>query len=199
MKLPVFNFQLPIVLLVCALSISCSLEEKLNKSGTRVEAGEAVPLFGINDLTNSHPFDSRTAFPGDRAVMIYLLMTSCPDCRAQTPAVVELWRDCVKPSYDDGSPVLFNLLCIARGDDNNTLARAEEYWREMADELGVARADMPPLYYDSKRNIYNMFAYSGVPRFYAISPAGFITWEALTEDQPLTCAALTDKLHEAYR
>lgn len=179
--------------------IGCSPEEEQHVTGTRVVAGEQVPTFGLNDVTGCYPFDTRTAFPGDRAVMIYLLMSSCPDCRAQGPAVVELWRDYVAPSFQMGAREHYQLICIARGDDKNTPAKAEEYWQELAAQMGVAREDMPPLYYDDKRQVYNKFANSGVPRFYAVSPAGIITWEALTEQEPLTAAALAGKLHEAYR
>lgn len=189
-----------LLITLVVLLAACSPTEEEQPLGTLVEAGEATPSFFLTDVTDTgkYTFNTEDAFPGTRAVLLYFFSATCPDCHAQTPAVVELWREVVFPSFEDDAPEGYQLICVARGGGSNSLPQAADYWQQVTGDLSLAREQMPPLYYDTLRRIYNQFAASGVPRFYVLSPAGQVTWEALTDQAPLSADQLAEKLREAH-
>ncbi len=193
-----------LILLLIVLTTGCMPEEQEQQQGTRLKVDDVVGNFQVTDIiTGKYSFNTETWFGqgSNEAVLFYFFMSGCPDCEVQNPAVINLWNDYVLPSLENTDPDAqrYYLVCIARGDASHSQAQARNYWQELADQQGLALTDLPPLYYDANRAIFNNFAYSGVPRFYAVAPDGIIRWEASTEGTPLSASQLFASLQAAHR
>ena len=91
------------------------------------------------------------AFLAVCVAVIAFFTTSCPDCRRELPKLDALYR-----SYGSDS-VAF--VCISREEGR---AGIEAYWRENGLTL--------PYSAQEDREVYELFAGSGVPRVYVSSP-----------------------------
>lgn len=159
-----------LLVLFVLFAVGCKPEcDVCEKSGdSLVKNGATAPEFVITSTDGVVTFSTEQARSQGRRVLIYFLWSECSDCHAATPNVVELAQSIGGLNID--------LVCIARGGGDATQLKAETYWQKVAQS--VAPQTMPPLYYDSERNVYSKYARSGVPRFYIIVPTGAVVWQS---------------------
>lgn len=117
-----------------------------------VKAGDMVPEFEVT-LSDGTQFKSRE--PDGRITYLILFNTDCPDCRRELPLL--------QKEYEDSEPETTRYVCISREEGREAVAA---YWNE--NNLTM------PWYADDTRYIFSMFASSGIPRVYTISPSGII-------------------------
>lgn len=111
-------------------------------SQSNVQVGDTCPAFSVKDLTG----EAHTFPVSGRPSVLLLFDTSCPDCVQQFPAVHELYK-----LY--GASVEF--LAVARDQDVGQVKQFIE-----------AHQYAMPVAADGTRNVYELFAKSGVPRIY---------------------------------
>lgn len=117
---------------------------------TRVRVGDTVPAFSVT-LDDGTVFTSPNSLLGHETVLAFFT-TTCPDCQAALP----LWQK----EYEAGR----RIVCISRAE---TAADVAACWAALG--LDMPYAAVPD------RSVYNLFARSGVPRSYTVSPTGIIT------------------------
>lgn len=148
---------------------------------TKVENGQKVPGFELTSTNGSMVYNSLQA---NKLTLIYFLWSECSDCKKVTPEVMTVWKEIMNnPDVE--------LVCIARGDTNATIEKAEAYWAQVG--LTIAPTAMPPLYYDENRLVFNMFADSGVPRFYLVGTDGTVVWQ--TFETIITAKQLLEQIN----
>lgn len=138
------------------LAASCISEHDtpdLQPQGTRIKVGDSLPSFSV--LMADGTCVTRDSLCGKRAVLVFF-HTQCSDCRVQLPRIDSLYRTCA--SLSD-----FQLLCIARQEGHETI---ERFWQQ--NHLCMPFSPQPT------RDIYNLFAYTQVPRIYIASPDGVV-------------------------
>jgi len=152
-----------------------------NDPYTLVKIGDTVPEGSITDITGALTYNTMQR---DSAVVIYFLWSECSDCHAQTPIVLSL---------TDGTGHIpgVKLVCVARGDADATLGKAEAYWASAAASTGRT---MPPLYYDENRAFYSLFAAQTVPRFYFIDRGGTVRHLSAVVTDSATLARFTEDI-----
>lgn len=139
--------------------------------------GDRLPEFSV-ELSDGTVVTDKT-LRGEWALII-LFNTSCPDCRRELPDLEEEYRrlaanNLVAPigGAGRGDEARIRFICVARAED---AASIEAYW----EEAGLTMPWSPQL--DDR--IYRLFADSGIPRSYLITPEGLIS--ALNPALPLS-------------
>lgn len=125
-------------------------EPENGEEGTRVRVGDTVPAFTVS-LDDGSAFTSPNSLLGHETVLVFFT-TTCPDCLAALPR----WQQ----AYDGGQ----RIVCISRAEKAEDVAAC---WASLS--LTMPYAAVPD------RSVYNLFARSGVPRSYTVSPTGIIT------------------------
>lgn len=137
-----------IALLLLAVISACTSDPEPD---SRVKVGDSLPWFSV--VMN----DGRTVTPatllGHEAVIVFF-NTQCPDCRRELPLL--------QARYDAYSEVEY--VCISRGEGSQSIS---QYWADNGLTL--------PWSAQPDRKVYNLFATSGIPRTYTVSPAGLVT------------------------
>lgn len=126
------------------LFASCIRE---GRPGGEIAPGDRLPDFVVE--MNDGSLVSTASLEGSVSLVMFF-NTGCPDCREELPAVQRI--------YDEfGSCV--RIVCISREEGR---AGIEAYWRENGLTL--------PYSAQEDREVYELFAGSGVPRVYVSSP-----------------------------
>ena len=133
-------------ILTALLAVSACIRDRL-PDGSGLEPGDRLPDFSIvmNDGSVL-----RTEDLAGKISVIVLFHTGCPDCRAELPDIQRI--------YDEYSPEV-SVFCISREEE---AADVEAYWA--ANGLSV------PYSAQKDRNVYGLFASTGVPRTYVSDP-----------------------------
>ncbi|MEE0978900.1 MAG: redoxin domain-containing protein [Muribaculaceae bacterium] len=141
---------------------SCVMDEDEPEFSLR--PGDPLPTFSVtmNDGTVVTP----ESLAGAKAVIVFF-NTSCPDCRRELPEINRRWL----AAQAQGSATRF--ICVARDEG---AASISAFWEQEGLTLPwSAQADS---------RIYSLFASSGIPRVYVVSPQSVIT--AVYTDADLT-------------
>lgn len=121
--------------------------------GTRIEVGDTLPAFAVQ--TSDGVWVTRDSLLGKRSAVVFF-HTQCGDCRRELPCVDSLYRAC--SAEED-----FRLICIAREERNESIAR---FW----EQHGFSMPYSP----QNDRSVFQLFAYTNVPRIYISSPDGVV-------------------------
>ncbi len=139
------------VVMACLALAGCvGNEPDSADADTRVRVGDTVPAFTVS-LDDGSAFTSPNSLLGHETVLVFFT-TTCPDCLAALPR----WQQ----AYDGGQ----RIVCISRAEKAEDVAAC---WASLS--LTMPYAAVPD------RSVYNLFARSGVPRSYTVSPTGIIT------------------------
>lgn len=129
------------------LFVSCVSDDTPDDpaDGSLVKVGDAVPAFTVT-LDDGTTFTSPDDLLGHTTVLVFF-NTTCPDCQRELPLL--------QARHDAGE----RIVCISRAESAANIAA---YWTAHA--LTLPYAAVPD------RSIYNLFAQSGIPRTYTVSP-----------------------------
>ena len=129
---------------IVLLFVSCIRE---GRPGGDIVPGDRLPDFVVE--MNDGSLVSTASLEGSVSLIVFF-NTGCPDCREELPVIQRI--------YDDfGAEV--RTVCISREQGS---AGIEAYWRENGLTL--------PYSAQEDREVYELFAGSGVPRVYVSSP-----------------------------
>lgn len=136
-----------------------------------VHVGDSLPDFSVR------MDDGQTVTTGDlrgKVAFILFFTTSCPDCRKELPVVQQV--------YDRyGADARLRFVSVSREEEASSIAG---YWAEQGLSL--------PYSAQTDRAVYNLFAYSSIPRIYITDTASVV--RAVYTDSPL--ATLDDLVRD---
>ncbi len=131
--------------------------DPLGESTDVVRVGDKVPAFTVRSADG-------TVYEGGasrgRVRVLVFFNTSCGDCRAFLPVVEAFHRQ----RLQEAGVARTELLCIARAQDAVSVA---DYWASQGFHMPYAPQE--------DRKVYALFARSGIPRVYIVSPHGRIS------------------------
>jgi peroxiredoxin len=133
-----------------------SAEDRGNRPGTLVHAGEPVPDFELTTLDGA-PF--RTVDLRGQVIVLNFFATWCGPCRSELPHLQAVWNEFRK--HDN-----FQMLVVGRGESDDTL-RAFQQEHEFTF----------PMASDPDASAFDRFASQSIPRTYLISCHGTIAHE----------------------
>lgn len=128
-----------------------------------LKAGDTLPAFSVT--TDAGDIVSSESLQG-KAAAIEFFNTSCPDCRRSLPVLQELYS-----RFADNPDVC--VIAIAREESRQDI---ERYWKEHSFSV--------PFSPQSDRTVYNLFATTGIPRLFIVSPSGEIVMDFGPDDNP---------------
>ncbi len=140
------------LIILLTLLLAACINDDDDGPGWSIADGSQLPQFSVT--TSDGTVISTDTFR-DRGGVIVFFNTSCPDCRREFPILQQQY-------IEAGSDALY--ICIAREEDAESIAA---YWAENNLTL--------PYSPQSDRKIYNLFATTGIPRIYNVSPDLTIT------------------------
>ncbi len=159
------------LLAALALLAAC-IYDPADPPGGSIGVGDTLPEFSVT-LSDGTPLSSGRLKGGVSLIMFF--STGCPDCEAVLPSVQSLYGEF-------GDRVRFVL--ISREEGAESIA---SYW--------LAHSLTLPYSAQSDREVYRLFAGSGIPRIYISDPA--LTVRAAFSDSPLpTLPALREAITE---
>lgn len=147
-------------LLVCSLLPVACINDQEEEGGTERQVGDLLPSFSIrmNDGRQLTTADLQ----GKTSLLVFF-HTDCQDCQQELPVVQQV--------YDDyGSRV--EVICISRAEAEKDI---RTYWTAQHLTLPYSAQDT--------REVYHLFATSGIPRLYVVDKSLVI--RALFTDNPL--------------
>lgn len=144
---------------------SCVNDDEPENHG--VLPGDPVPQFSV--VTDAGETVSASSLRG-KVGAIEFFNTTCPDCRRSFPVL----QDLCERFADDPRVVV---LAIARDEARESI---EAYWK--ANSLSIPFSPQPD------RKVYELFASTGIPRIFIISPDGTVAAAFGPEDQPTSSA-----------
>lgn len=147
------------LLLVGLCLTSCIKDDEENNPESKIQPGDLLPSFNVTTIEGSTV--SSETLKGKVAFLVFF-DTTCGDCRKELPLVEELWKDLI------GNPALA-LWTISRAQTANVVS---DYWKESSFTM--------PVYMDSDRKAYSLFADMTIPRFYLADKSGTVRWIADT-------------------
>lgn len=136
---------------VLFLLVGCFHEDEEDREVVRV--GEDVPRFVVA-LSDGTTYDSSVR-DGKGATIVFFA-TWCTDCQRELPVLDSLYRA--------GRFAGQHVVCIGREEDEATVS---QFWQEHA--LALPYSAQPD------RAVFSLFATTGIPRIYTVSPSGVIT------------------------
>ncbi len=148
--------------LLCVASSCVNEKEDDDVQPDTVEVGDVLPDFSV--VMN----DGRTVERGSlrgRPSLILFFNTECGDCRREFPAVQGVYE-----SYGKDGRVAF--VAVSREED---AASVLDYW--------AANGLTLPFSAQTDRAVYNLFAYSSIPRIYVVDAS--LVVRAAFSDSPL--------------
>lgn len=149
-----------IIILFFVIGISSCINDDVGTASI-INAGSKLPHFKVT-LNDGSIFDSSQ--PGERPLVISFFNTTCEDCRKELPIIQEVYAELGKSA---------DFIAISR---EESVQAIEEYWK-------VEGLTMP-FSAQSDRQIYNMFALSGIPRIYITDNARTVLAVFGPEDAP---------------
>ena len=156
--------------------VGCIREEGEDDTVDEVQLQDSLPEFTVVDPVGGTLCSAD--LKGD-AVLLVFFSTGCPDCQQALPVIDTVWR------VLRDTP-LFRLVAIAREEQASSIS---DYWEKAGFTL--------PYYLDPERAVYSLFAASGIPRIYLVSPAGVVVWLAV-EELSLSADRLAGMIRELF-
>ncbi|MBR4919782.1 MAG: TlpA family protein disulfide reductase [Prevotella sp.] len=144
------------LILLGLLMMGCSSIEDDNEVTERVNAGDRVPSFTVDVVTDGIISTFSTAQLTGETVIVFF-NTTCPDCQRDLPKLNQYY---LKHKNDKG----FQMVAISRAEGEDTVAA---YWKDNGLQI--------PYSAQSDRRIYELFASSIIPRIYFVSAKGIVT------------------------
>ena len=166
--------RIPTLLIACILALgltACIYDRTSKPEGADIRVGDRLPGFSVT-LDDGSTADAGTL--EGKVSLIVLMTVTCPDCQAQLPVVDRLYT-----TFRDNSAV--KMLAISREQGEPLVGN---YWQAHGFSL--------PYSAQEDRQVYSLFAQSGVPRIYIADKTG--TVRKITTDNPL---ATYDELEAA--
>lgn len=146
----------PFLLRAACLAGLCLLAACINESdeadGNDLRPGDRVPAFRVTLQSGATVSDATLS---GRKSLILFFNTGCPDCRQELPVVQQLYER-------HGAEVGF--VCISREEE---AAPVRSFWTAQGLSLPVSA--------QPTREVYSLFARSGIPRIYIAGPDLLIT------------------------
>ncbi len=136
--------------------------------GEIIQVGDALPQFSV--LMNDDTTISTADLKGNVSCIVFF-STECEDCQQTLPILNTLYLE-LGIGSGEMSEQQVRFVCISREQKAETVAR---YWEENGLSL--------PYSAQEDRTVYNLFAYSIVPRIY-ISDSGCVV-RAKFDDNPV--------------
>ena len=139
--------KLWIALALLTLSTSCinTTMDEVEAETTKVKTGQTLPVFEVTISTGE--VISNETLLGKPSVILFFY-TPCGDCKVALPIVNEVYEGL---RNQDG----INWIAISRAEGE---ADVSAYWQE--NNLTLPYSAQPT------REVYDLFAYSGIPRLY---------------------------------
>ena len=122
----------------------------------RIGIGDRVPEFVLEDGSSGGEFRSPDDFLGNKTLLMFFT-TWCPYCQREMPFVDNAYRKLTEAGL---SVVVINR--------EEARWKVEEYWSD--------NGYVMPWWLDPDKGIFDLFAISGVPRFYLVDEQGIIVW-----------------------
>ena len=144
------------LILLGLLMMGCSSIEDDNEVTERVNAGDRVPSFTVDVVTDGIISTFSTAQLTGETVIVFF-NTTCPDCQRDLPKLNQYY---LKHKNDKG----FQMVAISRAEGEDAVAA---YWKDNGLQI--------PYSAQSDRRIYELFASSIIPRIYFVSAKGIVT------------------------
>lgn len=139
---------------VLALSCMHGCVIDRNESGEALKAGDRIPYFEV--VMNDGSTVSSDGLAGSVSCIVFF-NSSCPDCRKTLPNVQKL--------YDNYSRKGVSFAVISRAESYDDV---QSYWSENGFEMPFSAQDT--------RQVYSLFANSGIPRIYISDRDGIIRY-----------------------
>ena len=140
--------------------------------------GSLLPDFCVTTSEGNEVYSS--SIKGKQAVITFF-NTDCADCRHELPEIQKASDTCSSLEMD------VEFLCIAREEDEASISR---YWSSTG--LTLPYSPQPD------RRIYNLFANTGIPRIYIVSPDLRVTaaFTSVTAASIINALNTTDRFTE---
>jgi len=155
------NFFLSATCILAMVLTGC-INDNGEPDGANIQVGEKLPRFSV--VMNDGGTVSNLSLDG-KVSLIMLMTVTCPDCKAQLPIVESIYEN-----YRNNDNVA--ILAISRQQGENIVG---PYWRD--NNLNL------PYSAQNSRDVYSLFAQSGVPRIYISDRSG--TVRKITTDSPI--------------
>lgn len=151
-----------LLLLLTALSICGCISESLDSPnyGSKLHVEDSLPQFTV--ITTAQDTITSRKCAGRTTVLLFF-HTECNDCRKELPVVEQVYRE-------NRNDSLWQLVCIGREENADQVIR---YWQTQGFTMPVSP--------QQDRQVYERFAYSGVPMLYVINAQGVI--QAIFDDR----------------
>lgn len=137
--------------------IGCTTQACISEGesdGPVVNVGDQLPNFSVSlfdgTIVSNNTLRGKTG-------MIVFFNTECSDCQKELPVVEQLWQQ-----YKDNPEI--QIVAIAREESAEEI---ETYWNEHNLTIPFSPQD--------NRDVFHLFAASGIPRIFVSNPEGIIT------------------------
>lgn len=163
-------------LLVSSLLLVACINDKEEETGqVELQVGERLPDFSVR------MHDGRQLTTADlrgKVSLIVFFHTDCKDCQQELPVIQRIYE-----TYSDQ----IALLCISRAEKESEI---QAYWK--AHDLTL------PYSAQDTREVYHLFAKSGIPRLYVVDK--YLVIRAIFTDNPLAdYAEIVDQLERVEK
>lgn len=146
------KFLLFMISIIGCVAQSCVTEGE--PDGPVVNVGDRLPNFSVS--LSDGTIVSNSSLSGKTGVIVFF-NTNCSDCRKELPVIEQLWQN-----YKENPGV--QIVAIAREESAEEI---EAYWQQ--NNLTI------PFSPQSNRDVFHLFATSGIPRIFISNPEGVIT------------------------
>lgn len=143
-----------VIFSVCALSCMHGCVIDRNEPGAAIGAGDRIPYFEV--VMNDGSTVSSDGLAGSISCIVFF-NSSCQDCRKTLPNVQKL--------YDDYSRKGVSFAVISRSESKESVT---SYWKENGFTM--------PFSAQNTREVYSLFANSGIPRIYISDRDGIVRY-----------------------
>lgn len=140
----------------------CLSDDDDNPEGANIQIGDKLPDFSVR--LNDDRLINRQLLEGKVSVIILFTVT-CPDCQKQLPVIEQVYK-----TYGDRDNI--SILGISRAQGE---AEVGDFWKKRGYTFPYSAQDT--------REVYSLFAKSGVPRIYLSDGDGVVV--RMFSDNPL--------------
>lgn len=140
------------------LALACGCIKDMRR-GTDLGAGDMLPSFEV--IMDDGTVVSDESLSGSVSVVVFF-HTSCPDCRQILPVI--------QRAYSEYSPEGVGFAVVSREESPDDV---QDYWNANGLEM--------PFSGQNTRGVYELFAYTGIPRVYISDRDGIIRY-VFTDD-----------------